>query len=623
LNYKQASFIFYNLLESEQHSVLDELKLFSERLGALGKLVGILEGTPQNCHVEANQKLPETKSQLLLLQAYIKTADSLNTGGSFEWVDSQIVTSLKCGQFILLEHVNLCSSAVLDRLNPVFEPNGSLLIAEKGISAQDSAEVVYKSTNFRAFLTVDPKNGELSRAMRNRCVELSLFRDNYSVDDMRAFVHEQGVHQTEAIDCILGIHKSISQLTEFNNYSISHLTQFAFLSAAYKRIGYHLKRAIYVAAMEVYVYSANTDLMGYGLSYYQNKLREVVLAQTEVFEEDATVQEDLLSDVVLSSGNLNSLTLIKLQAVALKVLLNASSAENIPQKQLATLFQQMDNLKLNHLNLQQLIRHILYILYESSAFGDLELRHLYLQPWLSEHTSIQELSRNLYTCLQKRSYSLKGTLVNLPWNRKLFPRLRDYSTDYESSELKPLNLSALLLARLVVDDIPSDAVTTVQHMNVLQYSQALLKHEVTEKYSNDFLANLSSFLEALHISLLEDLEAADLDLPQYAHLVTRFHWFNRILATAQQKLLYSNELHVPLMHKLVLHFQWLEKHLLQPLFELNANISSDTIQESVLKIKGYIEETRRPLNVSCKIYSKQFTQFQPYYQDQQVSNLFI
>jgi len=196
----------------------------------------------------------------------------------------------------------------------------------------------------------------------------------------------------------------------------------------------------------------------------------------------------------------------------------------------------------------------------------------------------------------------------------------------ELQDQKALNLSALLIARLVVDDIPSDAVTTVQHMNALQYSEALLKHEVTEKYSNDFLANLSSFLEALHISLLEDLEAADLDLPQYAQLVTRFYWFNRIVATAQQKLLYSNELHVPLMHKLVLHFQWLEKHLLRPLFEMNGNISSDrklTIQESVLKIKGYIEETRRPLNVSCKIYSKQFTQFQPYYQDQQVSNLFI
>ncbi|XP_017069300.1 midasin [Drosophila eugracilis] len=607
--------------ESQQHSVLDELKLFSERLASLGNIIEVLECTPEDCQVEAIQHLPEIKSQFLLLQAYIRTADSLNTGGSFEWVDSQIVTSLKCGQFILLEHVNLCSSAVLDRLNPVFEPNGSLLIAEKGISAQDSAEVVYKSNNFRAFLTVDPKNGELSRAMRNRCVELCLSKDSYSVDDMRAFVHEQGVHQTEAIDCILGVHKSISQLTDFNNYTISHLTQFAFLSAGYKRIGYQLKRAIYVAAMEVYVYSASTDLMGYGLSYYQNKLREVVLAQTEDFKEDVIIQEDFLSDVILNSGNLNSLTLIKLQTVALKVLLDGSSETNIPQKQLGALFQQIENLKLDQLNPQQLIRHFLYMLYESSAFGDLEMRHLYLQPWLQKHTSLQEFSENLYTCLEKRSKLVKGKLVNLPWNQQLFPRLRDYSTDNEVSELKPLNLSALLLARLVLDDIPANSESSVQKMNALQYSQALLNEEVTLKYANDFLSNLSNFLEVLHATLLEDLEAVDLDLTQYATLVTRFHWFNRILATAQQKLLYNNELYVPLMHKLVLHFQWLEKHLLSPFLELNAANSSDRLQfikATIPKIKGYIEETRRPLNVTCKIYSKQFTQFQPYYLDQQI-----
>ncbi|EDW90873.2 LOW QUALITY PROTEIN: uncharacterized protein Dyak_GE13493 [Drosophila yakuba] len=607
--------------EAQQHSVLDELKLFSERLGSLGKIIEVLEGTPANCKVKALQQLAETKYKLLLLQAYIKTADSLNTGGSFEWVDSQIVTSLKCGQYILLEHVNLCSSAVLDRLNPVFEPNGSLLIAEKGISAQDSAEVVYKSTNFRAFLTVDPKNGELSRAMRNRCVELSVSRDTYSVDDLRAFVHEQGVHQMEAIDCILRVHKGLSQLTEFNNYSISHLTQFAFLSAAYKRIGYELKRAIYVAAMEVYVYSANTDLMGFGLSYYQNKLREVVLTETEVFEEGATIQEDYLSDVILNSGNLNSLTLIKLQAVALKVLLDGDPEDKIPQKQLASLFQKMENLKLDQRNPQQLIRHFLYMLYESSSFGDLQLRHLYLQPWLSKNTDFQEFSQDLYNCLQKRSNFVKGSLVDLPWNRKLIPRLRDYSTAESNSELNPLNLSALLLARLVVDIIPANSVTAVQQMNALQYSQALSKQQVTEKHANDFLTNFSSFLEVLHTSLLEDLETANLDLSQYAQLVTRFHWFNRILATGQQKLLYNNELHVPLMHKLVLHFQWLEKHLLVPLIEITAKGGCErihTIQDRTLKIKKYIEETRRPLNVTCKIYSKQFTQFQPYYQDQQI-----
>jgi len=346
------------------------------------------------------------------------------------------------------------------------------------------------------------------------------------------------------------------------------------------------------------------------------------MAQTEVFEEVAVIQEDFLSDVILNSGNLNSLTLIKRQAVALKVLLDGYTEGKIPQKLLASLFHEMEKLKLDQRNPQKLIRHFLYMLYESSAIGDLELRHLYLQPWLSKDTAFQELSQNLYNCLQKRSNTDTGTLANLPWNRKLIPRLRDYSTAESNSELNPLNLSALLLARLVVDIIPVSSVTTVQQMNALQYSQALCKKQVTEKYANHLLANFSSFLEVLHTSLLEDLETADLDLPQYAHLVTRFHWFNRILATAQQKLLYNNELHVPLMHKLVLHFQWLEKHLLVPLIELTAKSGCArmlTIQDRTLKIKKYIEETRRPLNVTCKIYSKQFTQFQPYYQDQQVS----
>ncbi|BFG04951.1 midasin [Drosophila madeirensis] len=618
----------YNMLgkvteESQHSSVTDELQFFGKRLHALGLIIQKLEETPPSCQVAAYPQLSEIGSQFMVLQGYIRSAESLNTGGSFEWVDSRIVTALKCGQFMLLEHVNLCSSAVLDRLNPVFEPNGNLLIAEKGITAQDSAEVVHKSPNFRAFLTIDPKNGELSRAMRNRCVELSLTREEYTMDDMRAFVHGQGVHQTEAIDCILDIHRGISSLTEFNSYSISHLTQLAFLSAAYRRIGYQLKRAIYVAAMEVYVYSANTDLMGYGLSYYQNKLREVVLARTELYKGEAAtvVEEDLLSDAIISTGNLNSLKLIKLQAVALRVLLRALSQEQteVPQQQLSALFQRMDALDLSGLKLQELCRHFIYMLYESSAFGDLQMRHLYLQPWLTEQSKeLQELAEKLCNFLGEHAgQGGDSTLWNLPWNRKLFPRLRDYATAGEqTSTADTLTISASLLARLLLQAVPSCRQGNVQLMDALQYSQALREQKVTEKYANDLLANLGRFLEALHKGLLQELAAARLDLPQYAQLVTRFHWFNRLLATAQQKLLYNNEIFVPLMHKLVLHFQWLQKHLLAPLWpDLNGQ---PALAESVQKINDYVAETRRPLNISCKIYGKQFTQFQPHYLEEQI-----
>lgn len=598
-------------------------------MNALEEIIDKLEQTPQNCRVALFQQLEHNKSRLSLLQAYIKSADSLNTGGSFEWVDSRIVTSLKCGQYILLEHVNLCSSAVLDRLNPVFEPNGSLLIAEKGISAQDTAEVVRKSPNFRAFLTVDPKNGELSRAMRNRCVELALTvsKDAYSVDDMRAIVHGQGVHQIEAINCMLAIHRNIVQLTEFNAYTISHLTQFAFLSAAYKRIGYELKRAIYVAAMEVYVYAANMDLMGYGLSYYQNKLREVVMAETEGFVEEALFEKDYLNDVILSTDELNAISLIKLQTATLKLLLQQapSADKELPQERLSSLFQSMESLDLSQINARQLSQYLVYMLYEESAFDDLELRHLYLQDLLSEHPELKQLSANLCACLLKQGKAFQTSLTGLPWHRKLFPRLRDYATTAQpenAGDANALALSASLLAQVLLEEIPRPgAVGKLQLCNALQYSQALREKKVTDKYSNEFLRPLATFLDVLQQSLLHQLSSAKFELPQYAKFLTKFYWFNRLLATAQQKLLQGNELHAPLMHKLVLHFKWLEKHLLAGLEEawpdyFNAH---DALRQCMKQLSSYVQEVKRPLNESSKLYAKQFTQFQPYYLEQQVS----
>lgn len=598
-------------------------------MNALEEIIDKLEQTPQNCRVALFQQLEHNKSRLSLLQAYIKSADSLNTGGSFEWVDSRIVTSLKCGQYILLEHVNLCSSAVLDRLNPVFEPNGSLLIAEKGISAQDTAEVVRKSPNFRAFLTVDPKNGELSRAMRNRCVELALTvsKDAYSVDDMRAIVHGQGVHQIEAINCMLAIHRNIVQLTEFNAYTISHLTQFAFLSAAYKRIGYELKRAIYVAAMEVYVYAANMDLMGYGLSYYQNKLREVVMAETEGFVEEALFEKDYLNDVILSTDELNAISLIKLQTATLKLLLQQapSADKELPQERLSSLFQSMESLDLSQINARQLSQYLVYMLYEESAFDDLELRHLYLQDLLSEHPELKQLSANLCACLLKQGKAFQTSLTGLPWHRKLFPRLRDYATTAQpenTGDANALALSASLLAQVLLEEIPRPgAVGKLQQCNALQYSQALREKKVTDKYSNEFLRPLATFLDVLQQSLLHQLSSAKFELPQYAKFLTKFYWFNRLLATAQWKLLQGNELHAPLMHKLVLHFKWLEKHLLAGLEEawpdyFNAH---DALRQCMKQLSSYVQEVKRPLNESSKLYAKQFTQFQPYYLEQQVS----
>lgn len=89
----------------------------------------------------------------------------------FEWVDGILVKALKQGKWLVLDNANLCNPSVLDRLNSLLEPNGFVSINEHR-NPDGSAEIVKPHRNFRLFMTMDPRHGELSRAMRNRSIEL-------------------------------------------------------------------------------------------------------------------------------------------------------------------------------------------------------------------------------------------------------------------------------------------------------------------------------------------------------------------------------------------------------------------------------------------------------------------
>ncbi|WEJ92653.1 AAA ATPase midasin [Yamadazyma tenuis] len=91
----------------------------------------------------------------------------------FEWFDGLLVQAVEKGDWLILDNANLCSPSVLDRLNSLLETNGSLIINECSLE-DGSPRILKPHPNFRLFLTVDPKYGELSRAMRNRGVELYL-----------------------------------------------------------------------------------------------------------------------------------------------------------------------------------------------------------------------------------------------------------------------------------------------------------------------------------------------------------------------------------------------------------------------------------------------------------------
>ena len=114
---------------------------------------------------------PPNPVQSLIDQLEDLTRSVSNSRPTFQWVDGTLVQAVERGDWLVLDNANLCSSSVLDRLNSLLEPNGTLVINEHSLP-NGKTRIVKPDPNFRIFLTLDPVHGELSSAMRNRALEL-------------------------------------------------------------------------------------------------------------------------------------------------------------------------------------------------------------------------------------------------------------------------------------------------------------------------------------------------------------------------------------------------------------------------------------------------------------------
>ncbi|KAJ0755641.1 putative von Willebrand factor, type A, AAA+ ATPase domain, midasin, midasin, AAA lid domain 7 [Helianthus annuus] len=93
----------------------------------------------------------------------------------FEWVTGLLIKAIENGEWIVLENANLCNPTVLDRINSLVEQSGSITVNECG-TIEGKPLTLRPHPQFRMFLTVNPTYGEVSRAMRNRGVEIFLMR---------------------------------------------------------------------------------------------------------------------------------------------------------------------------------------------------------------------------------------------------------------------------------------------------------------------------------------------------------------------------------------------------------------------------------------------------------------
>ncbi|KIJ64401.1 hypothetical protein HYDPIDRAFT_132220 [Hydnomerulius pinastri MD-312] len=123
------------------------------------------------------------------LQSRVHDLRQVESGkGRFEWIDGPLIRAMKHGHWLVLDGANTCNPSVLDRLNSLCEPGGVLILSERGF-VNGEVQVLKPHPNFRLFMTVDPQYGELSRAMRNRGLEVSLLTSFTMEDRNRALAH--------------------------------------------------------------------------------------------------------------------------------------------------------------------------------------------------------------------------------------------------------------------------------------------------------------------------------------------------------------------------------------------------------------------------------------------------
>ncbi|VEU23821.1 DEKNAAC105062 [Brettanomyces naardenensis] len=114
-----------------------------------------------------NDRLAIFAGRLQNIETDARSSSTVN----FQWFDGLLVQAVEKGYWLILDNANLCSPSVLDRLNSLLELDGKLVINECA-DDEGATRTIIPHPNFRLFLTSDPKYGELSRAMRNRAVEI-------------------------------------------------------------------------------------------------------------------------------------------------------------------------------------------------------------------------------------------------------------------------------------------------------------------------------------------------------------------------------------------------------------------------------------------------------------------
>ncbi|XP_035827117.1 midasin-like, partial [Aplysia californica] len=244
--------------EPENLSGKEELETLSLLAKTLQSVVDLMD----RVRTETSASFSQLKERLASLTSSISSLRPSGRGGMFEWVDSMLVKAVRDGHWLLVDNVNFCSASVLDRLNALLEPHGELSINERG-TVDGQIPSIKPHPNFRLFFAMDPRYGEISRAMRNRGIEIYILgeEDGSSLDrqDILHLLQDSGLEDPRDSSWLLDSHMTLqATLPRGDRLTIVDMLQVAVSCSLLVKRGVTKCEAFRHAMEDVYVSPRST-----------------------------------------------------------------------------------------------------------------------------------------------------------------------------------------------------------------------------------------------------------------------------------------------------------------------------------------------------------------------------
>lgn len=604
---------YHNFLEKVRNIIFSdckstssatEIQLFLYKMDKLSRLVSIMKDL--GVHLE---ELNEIFLKLENLSRIVRQESCLNAGGKFEWVDSLLVKCLQEGSWLLVDQVNFCSPALLDRLNGLLEPNGVLTIGERGTEADGNIVTIRPHENFRLFLTMDPKYGEISRAMRNRGVEIFLLdqdKTTFKKDlDIRSLLCNAGLTNKKDQDVLFEIHEQISQdISTTETFNVTHLLKSVFLIKQQISRGFPLVPAIEASCENVYIKAR-------AISMYQtkNRLRSLIQESLKHFYDSVDLEESSINLKTITwkigdSQENSKLARINEQGVLLSYFIEHIQSlydQSLDLKNL-TLFLNLEHFEdLKTIVINDIFPYALIEYFEKSSADDVKLRTQWLMKQYNK--SDAEILNNICRKFTNEilSFKFQFPIPTLPWDTYYLPRaLTKEAKDkavYDSNRL-----ALLLYWNKIEDDLSMRK--SCKKETVQRYSTELMNGTINsmimdEPLINDFTPFTDQIRKCIDIILRE--QSLTLNASDYLRIRRNLQWYRRycdlgnlVFETDKKRVNeFINLNKISLLFKV--HYKWLIKFIKIFVSNLSDHILSENCKIEINNLFKMIDDTIQQL----------------------------